>query len=205
MNFFRKTNSNSITPEQNKQTEILYSNIFETILANKEPFSYQTGLKHTLLTKRGRVHSSAEYLDVMYNNISYLCEMNTLLSDYISTIFEKKNFPTENSKNSTINDYQIRTKQKLESLYSNQKKLYDDKYPTIQAKIEAVDFDYCYWMTLNGILIDFLGVLSVQTNLPILGDLLKNSTENNVSLINKYSVFHTNFLLQNIAFTGQQP
>lgn len=205
MNFFRKTNSNSITPEQNKQTEILYSNIFETILASKEPFSYQTGLKHTLLTKRGRVHSSAEYLDVMYNNISYLCEMNTLLSDYISTIFEKKNFPTENSKNSTINDYQIRTKQKLESLYSNQKKLYDDKYPTIQAKIEAVDFDYCYWMTLNGILIDFLGVLSVQTNLPILGDLLKNSTENNVSLINKYSVFHTNFLLQNIAFTGQQP
>ena len=205
MNFFRKTNSNSITPEQNKQTEILYSNIFETILASKEPFSYQTGLKHTLLTKRGRVHSSAEYLDVMYNNISYLCEMNTLLSDYISTIFEKKNFPTENSKNSTINDYQIRTKQKLESLYSNQKKLYDDKSPTIQAKIEAVDFDYCYWMTLNGILIDFLGVLSVQTNLPILGDLLKNSTENNVSLINKYSVFHTNFLLQNIAFTGQQP
>ena len=205
MNFFKKKTINSITPEQNKKTEVLYSNIFETILADKEPYSYQTGLKHTLLTKRGRVHSSAEYLYVMYKNISYLYEMNTRLSAYISTIFEGKNFPTENSKTSTINNYQILTKQKLESLYPNQKKLYDDKYPTIQAKMEAVEFDYCYWMTLNGILIDFLGVLCVQSNLPIINELLVNTAENNISLVKKYSVFHTNFLLQNIAFTGQHP
>ena len=53
MNFFKKKTVNSITPEQNKKTEVVYSNIFETILADKEPYSYQTGLKHTLLTKRG--------------------------------------------------------------------------------------------------------------------------------------------------------
>ncbi len=194
-----------VTPEQNKKTELLYSNIFDTILSNKEPYSHQNGLKQTLLTKRNRVNSSTEYLDVMYNNISYLCEMNSLLTNYISTIFENKSFPSENANTSAINEYQIRTKQKLDSLYADQKKLYNDKYPTIQSKLEAIEFDYSYWMTQNGILIDFLGLLSVQTNRPIINELLENNSENNVSFVKKYSVFHTNLLLQNISFTGQHP
>ena len=188
-----------VTPEQNKKTELLYSNIFDTILSNKEPYSHQNGLKQTLLTKRNRVNSSTEYLDVMYNNISYLCEMNSLLTNYISTIFENKSFPSENANTSAINEYQIRTKQKLDSLYADQKKLYNDKYPTIQSKLEAIEFDYSYWMTQNGILIDFLGLLSVQTNRPIINELLENNSEKNVSFVKKYSVFHTNLLLQNIA------
>lgn len=205
MNFFKKNTPNLVTPEQNKKTELLYSNIFDTILSNKEPYSHQNGLKQTLLTKRNRVNSSTEYLDVMYNNISYLCEMNSLLTNYISTIFENKSFPSENANTSAINEYQIRTKQKLDSLYADQKKLYNDKYPTIQSKLEAIEFDYSYWMTQNGILIDFLGLLSVQTNRPIINELLENNSENNVSFVKKYSVFHTNLLLQNISFTGQHP
>lgn len=138
MNFFKKKLSTQLHQNKTRKLRFYIRIFFETILADKEPYSYQTGLKHTLLTKRGRVHSSAEYLDVMYNNISYLYEMNTRLSAYISTIFEGKKFPTENSKTSTINNYQILTKQNWR-VYTQIKKLYDDKYPTIQAKMEAVN------------------------------------------------------------------
>ena len=98
---------------------------------------------------------------------------------------------------------QAQAKSKVTSLVSETLKEYKDKYISVNAVIEVLEFDYTYKQAENEILLTVLGVLCNEGNITITKNLLSYEPYENNYQIRKYTEFYVNIFLDNIVPTGR--
>ena len=121
----------------------------------------------------------------------------------IENMFNSKKYMTTDEFINKNQYLQAQAKSKVTSLVSETLKEYKDKYISVNAVIEVLEFDYTYKQAENEILLTVLGVLCNEGNITITKNLLSYEPYENNYQIRKYTEFYVNIFLDNIVPTGR--